>query len=431
MGMETSAHHAPPSLEVDAGPGPRTDAGPGDHADVHRPGRYRAAAGALSLGAFGFGTAQALPIGLLPEMATDLQRSLSDAGWLVTTYAAVVLAVSVPLTALTRRVPRRRLFGVLFTVFAASAVGCATAATFEALLTASVVMALAQALFWSVVVPTAAGSAPPGRRSWAVAAVFTGSSLAPVVGLPAATWLGQQAGWRSAFLALAVLAAAIGVAVVVGLPSVARHEEPLRTGEQPDGRRYAVLIAVTVLTVTAMFIPYTYVTAHLVDVVGMAPEAVGPVLFGAGLAGVVGAVGGGALLQRRPHAQLVVSLAVMLAAAVVLLVAGRGPAGAVVAFVLFSLAASSFATGLGARVLLVAPGSTDLASAGTSAAYNAGVATGAWIGGLIVAGAGAHATALGAVAFAASGLLLMLGENRFRGADPSPFTPAPRTRTLP
>lgn len=366
---------------------------------------------ALSVGTFSFVTAETLPIGLLPQISADLHRSLSASGSLVTAYAVVVLLVSVPLTVLTRRIPKRWLMGGLLALFTVAALVSAAAPGFEVLLASRIAMAVAQALFWSVVTPTAAGLFAPERRVDALALLYTGSSLAPVAGLPAGTWLGQQAGWRTAFLALAALAGVACVVAVAALPDVARDDEPVRAGRAPDVRRYLLLVAVIALAVTGMFTIYTYVTAHLVDVAGLPPGAVSPALLATGAAGVLGAATSGTVMRRWPRAPLVPPLAVMLTASVVLLAVGRGRVAAVLAFALLALGSSSLAAGLADRVLQVAPGSTDLASAGTSSAFNAGIGAGSWIGGAVVSGAGVHATAVAAVAFTALALALAAGED--------------------
>ena len=124
------------------------------------------------------------------------------AGLLVTWYGLVVVVASLPLTQLTRRVPRRPLLSGLLGVFVLATWVSAAASSYWMLLGARVVTALSQALFWSVVVPTAAGLFPARLRGRVIAVVLAGASLAAVLGLPLGTWLGQQAGWRAAFLGL-------------------------------------------------------------------------------------------------------------------------------------------------------------------------------------------------------------------------------------
>src|SRR4051794_28987986 len=189
--MTEPASTGPPASQRTAGP-----RHPGEGGDRGHP---LLAVIALSIGTFSFVTTELLPIGLLPLIGADLHRSLSGAGLLVTAYATIVVLVSLPLTLLTGRVPKRRLMGGLLAILAVAVLASAVAPTFELLLAARVVTALAQALFWSVVTSTAAGQFPPERRGRVGAAPATRSSPGPGMGLPLRTPVGQQAGWRGAF----------------------------------------------------------------------------------------------------------------------------------------------------------------------------------------------------------------------------------------
>ena len=224
---------------------------------------------ALAVAAFAYVTTETLPIGLLLLITADLDVSPSTAGLLVTYYGLVVVAASIPLTHLTRRVPRRLLLSGVLAVFVLTSWVSAAASSYPMLLSARVVTALSQALFWSVVVPTAAGLFPPRVRGRVIAVVFGGSSLAAVLGLPVGTWLGQQAGWRTAFLALSGF----------GLAAMAT---------------------------TGAFAAYTYITPFLTEVSRFPAAATGPLLLVRGVAGIVGVAAGGALVDRNPWAAMLI-----------------------------------------------------------------------------------------------------------------------------
>lgn len=364
---------------------------------------------ALSTGTFSFVTTEAAPIGLLTLIADDLDRSLTSIGSLVSVYAAVVVLASVPLTRLTRRLPRRTLLGCLLAVFAVATLASAAAPTFELLLVARLVTALSQALFWSVVAPVATGMFPAHRHGVVISALFTGSSLAPVIGIPAGTWLGVHAGWRAMFLALAAVVTATCVVVIALMPATGADERAAG-GEEADVRRYACLVVVTALGITGLFSAYTYITAQLLDVAGLPRDSLSVVLLFTGAAGVLGAVISGRLAQRRPLISLVVPLATMAVAMLVLFAGGQWLPAAIGAVALLALAGSWFAAALQSRVLRVAPLSTDMASAGTSTAYNAGIFAGSWLGGALVDGPGLPATALAGCLLTAAAALVMLAE---------------------
>jgi predicted MFS family arabinose efflux permease len=348
----------------------------------------------LAVGTFVYVTTETLPIGLLLPISADLGITPSAAGLLVTWYGLVVVVASLPLTQLTRRVPRRPLLCGLLGVFVLATWASAAASGYWMLLGARVVTALSQALFWSVVVPTAAGLFPPRLRGRVVAVVLGGGSLAAVLGLPLGTWLGQQAGWRAAFLALSGIGLTATVALAAWLPAGAPGRGHTARGTDPDRRRYLTLMAMTVLAATGAFAAFTYITPFLVEVSGFPAAATGPLLLVRGVAGIVGVVAGGALVDRRPWAAMLVPVAAQTTALLGLYVLGGTPVAAVALVALSGLSFGALTTALASRVLQVAPGSADLAAAGASTAVNVGITAGALVGSVLLPGVGVRGTAL-------------------------------------
>ncbi len=314
-----------------------------------------AALAALSVSTFVYVTIETLPIGLLLPMAADLRTSASAVGLLVTWYGLVVVLTSIPLTRLTRRVPRRYLLAGLLAGSAAATWVAAAAPSYPVLLAARVATALTQALFWSLVVPTAAGLFPARVRGRVVAVVFAGSSLAAVLGVPAGTWLGQQAGWRIAFLALGGLAAATAAALAVLLPTATPTTGSTARGTAPDARRYRMLIATTVLAVTGTFVSFTYLAPFLTTVSGFPPAAMSPLLLLRGVAGVAGVLAGGPLVDHSPRASMLVPVALQTGALLGLSTFIGLPALAIALVALSGFAFAALTTALGGRVLEVAP----------------------------------------------------------------------------
>jgi DHA1 family L-arabinose/isopropyl-beta-D-thiogalactopyranoside export protein-like MFS transporter/DHA1 family inner membrane transport protein len=376
-------------------------------------GRATASLVVLSVAAFGFVTIEILPIGLLTLIADDLHRSRSDVGLLMTGYAVVVMLASVPLTMLTRRVPRRWLLAGTLGVFAAGALASALARSYPVLLGARLVVALSQAVFWSVVVPAATGLFRPEIRGRTVARLAIGNALAPVLGVPAGTWLGQQAGWRAPFVVMAIVGIATCAAVTVLVPTIAPADAGAARGTGPDVGRYAVLVVATTVCVAGFLTTFTYVTPFLLDVSGFAPESLGPLLAVIGLAGVVGTVLVGTVLDRYPRGALVGTVGLLAAALVGLYVAGTVRPAAVALTALSGLAYSAFAAAVGGRSLQVAPGSTDLASAGTSTAFNVGIAAGSFIGGALIANGGVRSVAIVGGLLAVLALAVLASERRW------------------
>ncbi|WP_426511657.1 MFS transporter [Dactylosporangium sp. McL0621] len=374
--------------------------------------RANLALAALSISTFTFVTTEILPVGLLTLMADDLHRSESQVGLLMTGYAAVVVLMSLPLAHLTRRVPKRLLLGVTLGVFSAATLVSAVAPGYEVLLGARLVVGLTQALFWSIVASTATGLFPPSQRGRTVARMSIGAALAPVLGVPLGTWLGQQAGWRFAFLVMAVVGVATCAVVVALVPAAPPEADAASRGAAPSRRRYVLLVLSTAIVVTGALTAQTYVTPYLLDVTGFAAATLGPLLLVTGAAGFLGTIAVGRFLDRYPWPALVAPMALIALALLLLYSLGTLKAAAIVALALNGFAYSAMAAAVQNRILLVAPGSTDLASAGGSSAFNVGIAAGSLLGGLIIDHAGVRSVALAGAIITAVAVALLLAEPR-------------------
>ncbi|WP_156325421.1 MFS transporter [Nonomuraea sp. SBT364] len=395
-------------MDHNAAPAPRgriTDAPP----------RALGALVSLSTAAFCYVAMETLPIGILPLISADLHVSATTAGLLLTSYAVTVAVISMPLAYITQRIPRRPLMAALLAVLTVATLVCAAAGDFQVLLWSRIVIAVTQALFWAVVAPAAAGMFPVHVRGRVTSVVFGGAALAPMAGVPAGTWLGQQAGWRTAFVALAILALLACAAVVTLMPGVAPGQGHAATGSSPDVRRYLIVLVATALAVTGLFSAFTYTAVFLTDVTGIPAAAISVVLLARGVADFAGIAAGGIASDRHQRLALGVPIA-LLAVSMFGMYVFAGTAAAVVAL----LALSGFAMGaltpaLSNRVLEVAPGSSDLASAGQSAAFNVGIAAGSYLGGVVLPSAGVRATALAGGIAAAAALLTVLAEPLIAG----------------
>ncbi len=373
----------------------------------------RRAAGALvglAGGTFLYTTAEALPVGLLLPMAADLGVSPSQVGMLVTAYGAVVMVASVPLTALVRRVPRRVLLSGLLAGFVVSTAVTAFVSTFALMLAARLAIAATHALFWAVVVPAAAELFPPALRGRVIAVVFSGGTVALVLGVPAGTWLGERAGWRVSFLAVAGLGAIVFVLVASLLPSTRPDQGHAARGAMPDARRFWLLVAVAVLATAGAIAAYTYVALFVTEVSGFADSSVGAILLARGVASVLGILALGAVVDRDPWRALAATVALQSAALFGLYVLGHHPVAAVGLLAVAGLAFAAFTASLGGLVLQVAPGRSDLAAATVSAAVNVGITGGALVGGLALPSHGVQSTVLIGALIGVVALVLALGE---------------------
>jgi MFS transporter, DHA1 family, inner membrane transport protein len=380
---------------------------------------------ALSVSLFCLVTVESLPVGLLPVIAGDLRVSLPTAGLLVTGYGLTVAATSVPLTQLVRRIPRRFLLSGLLAVFMVATLAGAIAPNYPVLLAARVSIALTHAIFWSVVAATAAGLFPPERRGRVVGGLFTGVSLATVAGVPAGTWLGQATNWRVPFLVMAGFSLLALVPVAAFLPTSRPAESHAAAGSAPSARRFWMLMLTTALAVTGTFTAYTYIAAYLTDGAGFARASVGPLLSVAGVAGILGTNIAGRFVDR--HARTTMGICVALIATTLLgLTVLHAVAWAVVGLLaLLGFATAGNTTSLQSRVLTVAPGSTDIASATASATFNVGIAAGAYFGGILLASHGIrNVTVVGGLLTAAALAVLLIEPLVDRGKRVAPDTVA-------
>ncbi|MEV2237267.1 MFS transporter [Micromonospora sp. NPDC049891] len=337
---------------------------------------------------FAVATAEFVLVGLLPQVATDLDVSVAAAGQLVTAYMIVVTVGGPIATVLTRRLPRRELLAGTMALATVSAVASAMATSYPMLLSARLGSALAQALFMAVASQVAMASVPPERQTVAVARLFGGFALATVLGLPLGSLIGEAYGWPVTFVAVAGLAALGLLGVVVFCP---RIPTPPPAGVRDSVGAllrpgiYAGL-AVTLLVLTGFVAAFTYVAPMLRTVTGLSPGWVSVGLVGYGLGTIAGNLLAGrvrpeAITRRLPLAVGALT-AILLVQPLLLPIAPLALAGLAL---------------LGAAAFLVVPlvqtwlmGQVDAATTGLVAAVNISVAgaagaLGAGLGGTVLA----------------------------------------------
>ena len=365
---------------------------------------------ALTAGAFGIGLTEFVIMGLLLEVGRDLGVPLATAGLLISGYALGVVVGAPSLTLATRRWPRKRVLLLTMALFVLGNAACALAPDYPLLMAARVLAALAHGTFFGVGAVVAGGLAGGGRRATAIAVMFTGLTLATVVGVPLGTWIGQACGWRATFWLVTGIGLAAFAIVALLVP---RPGEPAAGGallaELAGLARPAVLLglATTVLGYAGVFMVFTYVAPLLTRVVGLPPAAISPVLllFGGGL--IVGNLLGGRLADRRLRRTLVGSL-LALAAVLACLQLGLGSPWAAVPLVGL-LGAAAFATVPPLQAWVIANGGAageSVASSVNIAAFNLGNALGAWLGGLAIeAGPGLAGLPLAAAALPLAALV--------------------------
>lgn len=373
------------------------------------PGRLAVTA-ALMLAAFTFNTAENLPVGLLQLISEGLGVSVSSVGYLVTGYGLTVAAASLPLAHVTRAVPRRHLLTGLLAVLVVSSLTAAVATTYGLLLAARLLTALAQALFWAVMGPVAVGLFPPQVRGRVVGALSVAGSLALVIGVPAGTWLGRRTDWPVPVASLAGLGLLSLVTIAVLLPTSRPEKGHAAYGSRPDARRFGTVLAAGALSATGAFAGYTYIVKFLGDVSGFSPGMVNGLFVAFGVACLAGVAVTGALLDRFPHSALTTVAALQTAGMFGLYAAGTCQMAAVASLLLVGGTLGPVFMVTQNEMLYFAPGRTDLALAANSGAYNAGIAAGAALGGLVLPHAGVRGAFLAGGLLTAAACAVLLGE---------------------
>ncbi|GHJ03586.1 MFS transporter [Streptomyces olivaceus] len=363
---------------------------------------------ALAVGAFGIGTTEFVMMGLLPDVADDLGISIPTAGHLVSAYALGVVVGAPLLAAATTRMSRRAVLITLMSLFVAGNALSAVAPGEISLLAARFVSGLPHGAFFGVGAVVATGLVAPERKARSVSLMFLGLTVANIVGVPAATAVGQQLGWRATFLGVSV----IGVAAIAALAAlIPRDSAPAPAtglrGELAALRSLPVWLALgtTVAGFGALFAAYSYITPMLTDAAGFAETSVTLLLALFGVGATAGNLLGGRLADHSLRGTLFGGLASLVVVLALFPLLMRTPVTAAVSVALLGMAAFATGSPLQLMVMEKAAAAPSLASSANQAAFNLANAGGAWIGGLaLAAGLGTTSPATAGAALAVLGV---------------------------
>jgi MFS transporter, DHA1 family, inner membrane transport protein len=389
---------------------------------------------ALTLSAFAIGTTEFVIVGLVPTIAQDLGVSLPSAGLLVSLYALGVAVGAPVLTALTGRWNRKHLLLALMALFVLGNLLAWRAPGYESLILARVLTGLAHGVFFSIGSTIATGLVAREKEASAIAIMFTGLTVALVTGVPLGTFIGQSLGWRATFLVVSLLGvlALLGSALLVPRnlkqPAPTRLSQQLAVLAQP---RLLLVYAITAIGYGGTFIAFTYLAAILEQETGFAADTVSLLLLVYGMSVAVGNLWGGRLADRLgPVRALNIVFAGLALVLLVFTFSAGHPWAAVLTLLLWGAFAFGNVPGLQLYVVQLAgrysPRAVDLASGLNIAAFNLGIALGAWLGGLVVERGGLMQTPWigGLVVLVALLLTRLSGALDARGDA----LPAPRTR---
>ncbi|QGZ63172.1 MFS transporter [Paraburkholderia acidisoli] len=365
---------------------------------------------ALAVGAFGIGTTEFSPMGLLPVIAEGVHVSIPSAGMLISAYAIGVMVGAPLMTLALARWPRRKALIALMSIFTIGNLLAALAPDYTTLLLARLVTSLNHGAFFGIGSVAAASFVPRERQASAVATMFMGLTIANIGGVPAATWLGGAIGWRMSFVATAGL----GVLAIAGLRYALPRGE---AGAMPNLRaELAVLtrpvvlgaLATTVLGAGAMFTLYTYVTPTLTELTGASPAFVTAMLVLIGVGFSIGNAAGGRLADRSLDGTLAGFLLLLIAVMLAFPVLALTHVGAAVALLVWGIATFAVVPPLQMRVMRAAHEAPGLASSVNVGAFNLGNALGAAAGGAALSnGLGYAAVPVVGALIAGAGLALV------------------------
>ncbi|SFE97046.1 MFS transporter, DHA1 family, inner membrane transport protein [Phytobacter palmae] len=343
---------------------------------------------ALAIGAFGIGTTEFSPMGLLPVIAQGVNVSIPAAGMLISAYAIGVMVGAPLMTLLLSHRARRNALVFLMAIFTLGNVLSALSPDYTTLMLSRIITSLNHGAFFGLGSVVAASVVAKEKQASAVATMFMGLTIANIGGVPAATWLGGAIGWRMSFLATAGLGVIAMVSLYFSLPKGS-------AGERPDVRKeLAVLmrpqvvsaLLTTVLGAGAMFTLYTYISPVLHRITDATPAFITAMLVLVGVGFSIGNYLGGKLADRSVTATLKGFLLLLIVIMVAIPWLARSEIGAAISMVVWGAATFAVVPPLQMRVMRVAHEAPGLSSSVNIGAFNLGNALGAAAGGAVISG---------------------------------------------
>jgi DHA1 family inner membrane transport protein len=360
------------------------------------PARVRLALLALALGGFGIGATEFVVMGVLPEISRDLlpvlaahdpEEAIARAGWLISAYAAGVVVGAPTIAMFAARLPRKRLLLALVAAFTLGTIASAVAPTFELVVVARFVAALPHGAYFGVAALVASSLMGPGKRGQGVALVLSGLTIANVVGVPAITFLGQNAGWRTAYLVVAAIFALALVAVALAVPAQPGDPHATARRELSAFARPALWFALLTGAIGfgGFFAVYSYVAPLTTEVTLLPAEIVPLALVVTGLGMTIGNLIGGRLADRGPVRAVFILFGVLAGSLVLLALTAWSIPGLFAGLFAVGAASAAISPAIQTRLMDVAGDSQTIAAAVNHSALNLGNSLGAYLGGVVIA----------------------------------------------
>lgn len=341
----------------------------------------------LTFAVFVFNTSEFMPIGLLTDIATDLNISEARAGLLISVYAWVVAIMSLPLMIMVSKMELKRLLLSIIALFVVSHVASAFAEGYYTLMLSRIGVACSHAIFWSIAPPLAVRTVPDGKRALGLSTIATGSSVAMVVGLPLGRVVGLYVGWRMTFLSIAIISALIFISIAVVFPKL-QSRGKFAFKQLPDLLHNRVLVGVFIMSVlfaTAHYTGYSYIEPFLGKVAALSPDVVTLVLIVFGASGMLGSISFSKYyMANRRRFMFVMTIGPALCL-LLLQVAAASLLSVVVVCIMWGAMATAFNIAFQDNTIRFAPeNATSIGMSIFSGIFNLGIGSGAYVGGLVV-----------------------------------------------
>ena len=349
---------------------------------------------ALIVGGIAIGTTEFVTMGLLPHIAEGVNVSIPTAGHAISANAVGVV-VGTPIVML---------------VFTLGNIASALATNYELLVLARFLAGLPHGAFFGVSALIVSAAVPLHQRGRAVSRVMLGIPIANMIGVPAATWLGQEIGWRSAYWLVAATAVLTLLLVFRWVPQTPGN--PAASGRRElavlRNTQFWLTLAVGAVGFGGMFAMYSYIAPTVTEVTGLRESAVPIFLLAFGLGGAVGSLIGGWLADWSVLRGLMMSLVGTGAVLALFTLTAQWAVPAVLTVFLVSVMASSLVVVLQLRLMQVSGDAETIGAASNHAALNMANALGAWLGGVVIsAGWGDQAASWVGVALSLAGLVIL------------------------
>ncbi|MFD0695200.1 MFS transporter [Paenibacillus sp. GCM10027628] len=363
----------------------------------------------LTAGAFAIGMTEFVIMGILPNVATDLGVSISQAGQLITSYALGVAFGAPILAMLTHRLPQKSLLCLLMGIFILGNLLAVVAPNYGTVMVARLITALAHGTFFGVGSVIAANLVRPDKRAGAVSVMMAGLTIANIIGVPLGTFIGQHLGWRASFGSVVLMGIISFIGILIFIPRIEQKTatsliQQVRALAQP---RLLLVLLIGALGCSSLFAVFTYITPILTDITGFSESSVTWILVLFGFGVTLGNILGGKLADWKLMPSLLVNFTVLVLILALFAFTDRVPVAAVITVFIWGIASFGILPGLQLRIMNLAKEAPELAATSTHSALNLGNASGAFLGGWAITHIGLNSLPLIGSLLTAGGLLLL------------------------